>query len=202
MNFTAVGPKKSNSSDTFYFGEVMDTENYPIIGIYVLNHHVTLSVEGFASPQLRQWNFQLITHVQIVLQAEFSPFCCNEAISVIISVTSSLPDWSTTQDLQRLVFLELGNKTHIKVKVKCTLVQALRLSTGRTVHRGIRGVILLFPDHGTRRGWGVSVTHRPLFTPGKTRYPFYRSLGGPQGRSGHVRKISPHRDSIPGPSSP
>jgi len=27
--------------------------------------------------------------------------------------------------------------------------------------------------------------------PGKTRYPLYRRLGGPQGRSGHVRKISP-----------
>ena len=27
--------------------------------------------------------------------------------------------------------------------------------------------------------------------PGKTRYLLYRRLGGPQGRSGHVRKISP-----------
>jgi len=25
--------------------------------------------------------------------------------------------------------------------------------------------------------------------PGKTRYPLYRRLGGPQGRSGHVRKM-------------
>jgi hypothetical protein len=29
------------------------------------------------------------------------------------------------------------------------------------------------------------------FPPGKTQYPFYRRLGGPQGRSGLVRKISP-----------
>jgi len=34
--------------------------------------------------------------------------------------------------------------------------------------------------------------------PGKTRYPLYRRLGGPQGQSGLVRKISPHWDSIPG----
>ena len=27
--------------------------------------------------------------------------------------------------------------------------------------------------------------------PGKTSYPLYRRLGGPQGRSGQVRKISP-----------
>jgi len=33
-----------------------------------------------------------------------------------------------------------------KVKVKCTLVQALRLCTGRTVHRGSRGIALLFHD--------------------------------------------------------
>jgi len=37
----------------------------------------------------------------------------------------------------------------------------------------------------------VSVTPWPLLVPGKTQYPLYRSLGGPQGRSGQVRKISP-----------
>ena len=76
-------------------------------------------------------------------------------------------------------------------KVKCTLVQSLRFCTGCTAHRGSRGIALLFHDHGTRRAWGVSVTPQPLFTPGKTRYPLYRRLGGPQGRSELVRKISP-----------
>ena len=152
---------------------------------------------------------------------------------------------------------------HNKVKVKCTLVQAPRLCTGHTAHRGSRGIVLLFHDHGTRQGWGVSVTPQPLFTPGKdpvpivqeggwapglvwtgaenlaptgiqspdrparrhslyrypelysflttaleggegsasrpgrslplgkTQYPLYRRVGGPQGRSGQVRKISP-----------
>jgi hypothetical protein len=37
------------------------------------------------------------------------------------------------------------------VKVKCTLVQALRLCTGRAAHRGSRGIALPFHDHGTRR---------------------------------------------------
>jgi len=78
-----------------------------------------------------------------------------------------------------------------KKKVKCTHLQAVRLWTGRTAHRGRRGIALLFLDHGIKRGWGVSVTPRPLFTPGNTRYPLYRRLGGPQGRSGQVRKISP-----------
>ena len=47
---------------------------------------------------------------------------------------------------------------------------------------GSRGIELL--------GWS---TPRPgRFTPGKeTRHPLYRRLGGPQGRSGRVRNISP-----------
>ena len=40
----------------------------------------------------------------------------------------------------------------VRVKVKCTLVQTLRLCTDRTVHRGSRNIALLFYDHGTRRG--------------------------------------------------
>jgi len=39
-----------------------------------------------------------------------------------------------------------------------------------------RGIALLFHDRGTRRGWVVSSTPRPHFTPGKDRYPFYRRL--------------------------
>ena len=30
-----------------------------------------------------------------------------------------------------------------------------------------------------------------VLPPGKTRCPLYRKLGGPQGRSGQLRKISP-----------
>jgi len=56
----------------------------------------------------------------------------------------------------------MGYRISPMCKVKCTLVQALRLGTGHTAHRGSRGIALLFHDHGTRRGWGVSVTPRPL----------------------------------------
>ena len=77
------------------------------------------------------------------------------------------------------------------VKVKCTLVQALRLWTGGTAHRGSRGIALLFHDHGTRRGCRVSVTPRPLFTLRNDPVPFVLEAGWPQGRSGQVRKISP-----------
>jgi hypothetical protein len=65
----------------------------------------------------------------------------------------------------------------VRVKVKCTLVQALRLCTGRTAHRESRGIALFFHDHGTRRGWGASVTPRPLFTPGKDPVPIVQKAG-------------------------
>jgi len=77
------------------------------------------------------------------------------------------------------------------VKVKCTLVQVLRLCTGRTAHRGSRGIALLFHDHGTRRGEGSALRPGRSLPPGKTWYPLYRRLGGPQGRPRQVRKISP-----------
>ena len=50
-----------------------------------------------------------------------------------------------------------------KVKVKVTLVQALRLCTGRTAHRGSRGIALPFHDHGTRRGGGQRHTPAVLY---------------------------------------
>ena len=64
-----------------------------------------------------------------------------------------------------------------KVKVKVTLVQALRLCTGRTAHGASRGTALPFHDHGTRREWVVSVTHRPLFIPGKETVTIVQEAG-------------------------
>jgi hypothetical protein len=64
-----------------------------------------------------------------------------------------------------------------KKKVKVTLVQALRLCTGRTVHRASRVVALPFLDHGIRRGWGVSVILQPLFTPRKNPAPIVQEAG-------------------------
>ena len=88
-------------------------------------------------------------------------------------------------------------------KVKCTLVQALRLCTGRTAHRGSRGIALLFHDHGTRRGWGVSVMPRPLFTLRKDPVPIVHEAGWAPGPvwTG-AKNLAPYPDSIPGPPSP
>jgi hypothetical protein len=90
-------------------------------------------------------------------------------------------------ELSRQIFHSYSNTSK---KVKSTLVQALRLCTGRTAHRESRGIALPNHDHGTRRGEGsVSRPGRSL-PPEKTRYPLYTRLGGPQGRPGQLRKIS------------
>ena len=70
-----------------------------------------------------------------------------------------------------------GQHHQLSDKVKCTLVQALRLCTGHKAHRGSRGIALLFLDHGTRRGWKVSITPRSLFTPGKDPVPIVQEAG-------------------------
>ena len=79
----------------------------------------------------------------------------------------------------------------LKGKVKCTLVQALRLCTGRTAHMGSRGIALFFLDHGTRRGEGSASRPYRSLCPGKTRYPLYRRLGGPKGRCGQEAGWAP-----------
>ena len=61
----------------------------------------------------------------------------------------------------RVMNIYIRNKVKVKVKVKCTLVQGL----------------IPFHEHGTRRGWGVSVTPRPLFTSGKDPGPIAQEAG-------------------------
>ena len=88
------------------------------------------------------------------------------------------------------------------VKVKCTVVQVLRLCTGRTDHRGSRGIALLFLDHGTRRGEGSA--SRPGRSLHRERTGIHCTGGwvGPRAGLDRCGKSRPHRNSIPGPSSP
>jgi hypothetical protein len=56
-----------------------------------------------------------------------------------------------------------------------------------------RGISLLFlwPRRWIGVGGQHHATPRPLCHGKQSRYPLYKKLGGPQGRSGRVRKISP-----------
>jgi len=60
-----------------------------------------------------------------------------------------------------------------------------------------RGIVLLFYDRDTRRGWVVSSTPGPHFTPGKVSVPFLREAGWAPGRAWRGERSRPHRDSIP-----
>jgi len=59
----------------------------------------------------------------------------------------------------------------VKVKVKCTLVQALRFCTGRTAHRESRGIAVLFLDHGTRGSEGSASRPGRSLPPEKDTVP-------------------------------
>ena len=62
--------------------------------------------------------------------------------------------------------------------------------------RVIRGIALLLHDRGTRRGWVVSSTPRPHFTPGKDPVPILQEAGWAPGPVWTAGKSRPHRDSI------
>ena len=94
--------------------------------------------------------------------------------------------------------LRVNGKIIIK-KVKVTLVQALRLCTGCTAHRGSRGIALFFHDQrhwkGLRGQRHAPAALYPLERPGT------HCTGGWVGsRAGVDRcgKSRTHRDSIPG----
>ena len=59
------------------------------------------------------------------------------------------------------------------------------------VQRGNRCIALLFLKPRRKKGVGGQRHAPAALPPGKTPYPLYRRLGGPQGRSGRVQKISP-----------
>ena len=80
-------------------------------------------------------------------------------------------------------------------KIVCKKVKWSRYRPGVAQRLG-RGMALLFHDRGTRRGWVVSSTPRPHFTPGKDPVPIVKEAGwtpGPVWTGGISR---PHRDSI------
>ena len=81
--------------------------------------------------------------------------------------------------------------TMIKVKVKWS-----RYRTGLAQRVG-RGIALLCHDRGTRRGWVVSSTPRPQFTPGKDSVSILQEAGWAPGPVWTGGKSRPHCDSIP-----
>ena len=131
-----------------------------------------------------------VSHSSVCLSGNFCCVCHGGVRALLSYAAATL----CLEDVTRL---------SVKVKVKVTLVQALRLCTDRTAHRGSRRIALPFHDHGTRRGLGVSVTPRSFYAPGKDPVPIVQEAGWAPGPvwTG-AESLASHRDSIPGPSRP
>ena len=91
------------------------------------------------------------------------------------------------QDTAAWAFLGKHNcqQARVNVNVKWSLYRP------GVAQRVGRGIALLFHDCSTTRGWVVSSTPSHTLPPGKNWYPFYRRLGGPQGRSGWAENLVP-----------
>ena len=87
--------------------------------------------------------------------------------------------------------LVTANNWVSKVKVKWS-----RYRPGVAQRVG-RGIALLSHDRGNIRGWVVSSTPRPHFTPGKDPVPILQEAGWVSGPLWTGGKPRPHRDSIP-----
>jgi hypothetical protein len=81
-------------------------------------------------------------------KGKWNPDYTRMSVNGILFRDSNLPVHGEMSTGGELLF----RRSEGKVKVKVTLVHALRLCTGRTAHSGSRGIALLFHDHGTRRG--------------------------------------------------
>ena len=158
---------------------VADSSSYLPIELITFSHHINIRL--YHLPNATGIQILLYTYSFLKLSIEISV-----ASQQIVSQTANylvMPHINTVVGMVPLLKREPRNRP-------------------RRTHRVSGGIAQLFLNLGTRRGCVVSITPRPPLPPGKTWYPLYRRVGGSWSRSGWVRKISPHRDSIPGPSTP
>jgi len=113
--------------------------------------------------------------------------------SLIIVRTSMNIRWKSTSTF--FVFFK-GLVCFIYRYIKKGKVKCFRYRPG-VARRVGRGIALLLHDRGTRRGWVVSSTPRPHFTPGKDPIPILQEDGWTPGPVWTDGKTRPHRDSIP-----
>ena len=92
------------------------------------------------------------------------------------------------------------SKERSLVPDRCLVIKKVKVKWSRyrrdVAQRVCRGIALLFHDRGTSRGWVVSSTPRPHFTPGKDPVPIWQEVGWAPGPVWTGRKSRPHRNSI------
>jgi len=95
--------------------------------------------------------------------------------------------------MSKLCFLRGTNWIFIYIYIYIYKVKSSRYRTGEP--QGVcRGIGLPFHDRGTRRGWVVSSTARPHFTPWKHKVLILHKVGWAPGAVLTGGKSRPHRD--------
>jgi len=102
-----------------------------------------------------------------------------------------LSDWYIRIYIYIYIYIYIHTYIHTHIKVKWSRYRPV------VAQKVGRGIALLFDDRGTRRGWVVSNTPRPHFTPGKEPVPILQEAGWAPGPVWAGGKSRPHRDSIP-----
>jgi len=103
-----------------------------------------------------------------------------------------------------LIFMNFTSKLLLLLLLLLLLTYlGFTLSQATKALRESRGIALLYFRILHYKGWGVSVTTRPHFTHGKDPVPILQEAGWASGPvwTG-AENLAPHRDLIPGPSSP
>jgi len=129
-------------------------------------------------------NMHVINSQRTQLLSLFDRLCYSSDLSMCIL--------SPIRDCKCLAIFERWRRnTGVRKKVKWSSYMP------GVAQRVGRGIALLFHDRSTRRGWVVSSTPRPHFTPGKDPVPILQDAGWAPGPVWKGGKSRPHRDSIP-----
>ena len=130
--------------------------------------------------------FSVFNHSTPIPRLNFKDFIAS-AITVVIRVVLNFIAIST--HLNKLTILYGEVNSHLDKRRS-------RYRPGVAERVG-RGIALLFHDRGTIRGWVVSSTPRPHFTPGRDPVHILQEAGWAPGPVWTGGKSRPHRDSIP-----
>jgi len=142
----------------------------------------------------------LYNYYQLLVVLSVVSFCWNPMIWVLYMYYQS-SCWLTTLILKLYIVLKICSITCV-IEILNTIYTILKKVKWSRYRPGVaqrvgRGIALLFHDRGARRGWVVSSTPRPHFTPGKDSVPILQEAGWAPWPVWTGGKSRPHRDSIP-----
>ena len=131
-----------------------------------------------------------------------------EIVSVCIRISSKSVIW--TEHISKAIFTscEFNTVSQLVQKFELCACSYLVVENGQSEFRKVkwsryrpgvaqrvgRGIALLFHNRSTRRGWVVSSTPRPHFTPGKDPVPIVQEAGWAPWPVWTGGKSRPHRD--------